>query len=645
MLQLIIDYDENDDLSNINQLMMSLDENQNKIVLQFEYVLDEEKAPNINDAFSKYVAQRQTSGVTEKNKLFHSFMERYQSHFFNEKIKSRNYDALNQPETLENTVTIKRSELDLNEIINFRCIDAKRLVGNDTEQVLSQLAARYYEYCYKNKRFEELEAGQEETEIELEQKLAETDASLTSIYDKAFDNVFTKIKQMGIKDDAIELQILSRLKADNLLKDNTKVKYLNEQGHQLPENFNGLGYLNLLNILFSLEIIITEFKRDNLQAKNTFKKPANINILFIEEPEAHTHPQMQYIFIDRIQDILKEMQEGSKAINLQTIISTHSSHIVAKLNNYEQIRYFRKNKQDTTVKHMKDLESEYNALDSSGRSYRFLKQYLTLNSAELLFADKAIFIEGTTERLLLPTMMKKIDLVNQDKTPLLSQHISIVEVGAHSQLFAPLIAFLEIRSLIITDLDISIIKPAIKDGKPVCAKDGTPKMTTEKERYISSSSEQLSTNTALEHFFPQCKSKALDSLVGLSFENKLLIKSDNKWISDQKGYVRITYQVMEEGYLGSSFEDAFFHLNRNFMIEIIDKEKNKQIDKLEGLKNRAYFTQIKEDKFEYDAYDLAEHCVNRKPALAIDILLNTDIESDNWQVPLYIKEGLQWLQN
>ena len=34
-------------------------------------------------------------------------------------------------------------------------------------------------------------------------------------------------------------------------------------------------------------------------------KPADINILFIEEPEA-THPQMQYVFVKNIKNLLRE---------------------------------------------------------------------------------------------------------------------------------------------------------------------------------------------------------------------------------------------------------------------------------------------------------------------------------------------------
>ncbi|WP_162126038.1 TOPRIM nucleotidyl transferase/hydrolase domain-containing protein [Flavobacterium phycosphaerae] len=77
------------------------------------------------------------------------------------------------------------------------------------------------------------------------------------------------------------------------------------------------------------------------------------------------------------------------------------------------------------------------------------KTYLTISRAEIFFADKAILIEGDTERILLPTMMKKLDIQNSasdlidKKIPLLSQNISIIEVGAFSQILNYLLISLE----------------------------------------------------------------------------------------------------------------------------------------------------------------------------------------------------------
>ena len=74
-------------------------------------------------------------------------------------------------------------------------------------------------------------------------------------------------------------------------------------------------------MVFNLHLIFDSFKKTHTDQE----KQADINLLFIEEPEAHTHPQMQYVFIKNIKTLLSEGKNGLN--NLQTVISTHSSHI------------------------------------------------------------------------------------------------------------------------------------------------------------------------------------------------------------------------------------------------------------------------------------------------------------------------------
>ena len=104
---------------------------------------------------------------------------------------------------------------------------------------------------------------------------------------------------------------------------------------------------------------------------------------------------------------------------------------------------------------MEDDEEEYE--EDKKRGFKFVKQYLTLNRSELFFADKVICIEGDTERILMPAMMYKVDKMQSSKNkstiPLLSQNISVIEVGAYSHVFIPLFVFLGIKALIITDID------------------------------------------------------------------------------------------------------------------------------------------------------------------------------------------------
>src|SRR3546814_20992859 len=84
----------------------------------------------------------------------------------------------------------------------------------------------------------------------------------------------------------------------------------------------------------------------------------------------------------------------------------------------------------------------------------FLHQYLTLSRCDLFFADKAILIEGTSERLLLPSMIRKTAEAAAGQPQLSSQYLTVMEVGgAYAHRFYDLLNFLELRTLIITDID------------------------------------------------------------------------------------------------------------------------------------------------------------------------------------------------
>ena len=261
-----------------------------------------------------------------------------------------------------------------------------------------------------------------------------------------------------------------------MLKDHTTVVY-EDEGKELPENHNGLGVMNLISIIFDIERIRREF------ARVSERKPADINLLFIEEPEAHTHPQMQYVFIKNIKDLLNQGIESRNGLRrtLQTIITTHSSHIVAECE-FEDLKYLKREHESGVIaKNMTDLEEEYSGHDEW---FKFLKQYITLDRSELFFADKAIFIEGDTERILMPTMMKMVDEatpLEERECRLTSQNISIVMVGNYSHIFTKFFNFIGFQKIcVITDLDICNKNVVGGRTKYECAKweEGSEQYTT-----------------------------------------------------------------------------------------------------------------------------------------------------------------------
>lgn len=137
--------------------------------------------------------------------------------------------------------------------------------------------------------------------------------------------------------------------------------------------------INLISIIMEVEIYLEDF----LKKSNETEKPADINLLFIEEPEAHTHPQLQYVFIKNIKSLLIDSisdEQGNRLINLQTIITSHSSHIVSECD-FDDIKYFKRSSNTEVVsQNLKELETRYKAeKDPERNHFKFLKQYLTLN--------------------------------------------------------------------------------------------------------------------------------------------------------------------------------------------------------------------------------------------------------------------------
>lgn len=142
---------------------------------------------------------------------------------------------------------------------------------------------------------------------------------------------------------------------------------------------------------------------------------------------------------------IKEFIRAKTNWHVQVVITTHSSHIIAE-SGFDNIRYFDNTAHQLIIKNLSEFRIKEDKKDPDGM--RFLKQYMALNRCDMFFADKIIMIEGTVERLLLPLM------INNVQPSLLTKYVSIIEVGgAYAHLFKDLLCFLNVKTLIITDLD------------------------------------------------------------------------------------------------------------------------------------------------------------------------------------------------
>ncbi len=377
--------------------------------------------------------------------------------------------------------------------------------------------------------------------------------------------------------DGSELETETTLDVERLLSRHTKVRYAGHHGILLPESYTGLGIRNLIFILLR----IVNFYR-------TFRAEPNapgVHLVFIEEPEAHLHPQMQEVFIRQVSKIAQQLsaQEGAPLPwPVQFIVSTHSSH-VANAAGFEAIRYFLPTAAGGIRQtEIKDLREGLRETPEDHR--RFLHQYLTLTRCDLFFADKAILIEGTSERLLLPVIIEKLEEAEPDAPPLSSQYMTTMEVGgAYAHIFFDLLDFLELRTLIITDLD----SVAAAGGAACPVHEGT-----------------ATSNACLNTWFGD----------GDCSPEGLLAKDDAAKVKELR---RIAFQrpEAEGGPCGRTFEDAFMLANPEmFGIEGATPEEQAQCawDKLDKIKKSEF-------------------------------ALKYAIDETGWTAPGYILDGLRWL--
>lgn len=589
-IQLImtVEYDENDNLCHLSEFILDLDPECKTVNLLFECSIKKDKMleglkTRGSMPLDKYVTNHIKECLVRKVYTFNSI----------EELKTENRYKL-----------IEKDFKDVDKLIDFEIIHAKRSVSSSEEKsgtkVLSKLTTDYYNHANINApdKFESINA-----------LIAKMDEDLGNNYEKFFNNFLANAKEflsMG------NLKVVSNLKAKEIVNDSSEVVY-GDLTQRLPEHLNGLGHMNILFLLLSIEIKKEVFKANN----------KDIKLLLIEEPEAHTHPQIQYIFAQKIEEILKEVP------NMQTIISTHSPHIVSN-HPFENIRYMslKKSENGDNI----EIKNFYNELSKKHigeeKEFSFLKQYLSVQSSELFFADKAIFIEGISEGILINyfsnqyDLKRKLEEVKKEEDdaeyksnyiPLSAQNITVIQAGANAKAFRHFIEFLQIPTLIITDIDTVYRKVGEKKTTyPACSVLDVDCCNT--------------SNATIKYYYAAPEFVYDCPVHNAWLEN--VKKHSQKCISD---FVNVSYQCEEDGYYPRSFEDAFINVNLATL--------KKHHGQLLGLKNKD------EIDTNGNIYDLTQKIIDKKSDFASSLLYiaYTD-KSVEWTTPKYIWEGLEWLQ-
>ena len=171
----------------------------------------------------------------------------------------------------------------------------------------------------------------------------------------------------------------------------------------------------------------------------------------------------------------------------------------------------------------------------------FLKKYIKLTHCDLFFADAAMLVEGTVEKLLMGMMIEKV------APRLESRYITVLEVGgAYAHKFASLMAFLGIPYVVITDID--TVKAT--DGRVSCPADEIGANTS---------------NAALKYYFG---TKERDKIVAINPKDQI----------KENGFCFVTFQRPVQAKLDGS--EVAFHgrtLEETFVYENLELFRMKKL--------------------------------------------------------------------
>ncbi|QCB39695.1 ATP-dependent endonuclease [Sphingobium sp. PAMC28499] len=221
----------------------------------------------------------------------------------------------------------------------------------------------------------------------------------------------------------------------------------------LPEDSNGLGYQNLISMVFRLMAFRDSWMRVGKAQHKVAEDDiiAPLHLVLIEEPEVHLHTQVQQVFIRQAYKILRnhELLRANPNFVTQMVVSTHSSHIAHECN-FESLRYFRRlpgGQKTIPTSCVINLE---NAFGGDQDTKRFVTRYLKVTHCDLFFADAAVLIEGPAERILVPSFVSS----HAEFAKLSESYITWLEIGgSHAHKLRSLIEKIGLTTLVITDID------------------------------------------------------------------------------------------------------------------------------------------------------------------------------------------------
>lgn len=530
----------------------------------------------------------------------------------------------------------------INSLIKVDFLSAQRHLSDGNAQARTEdLSKRLSRVYTRNQK-------QREDDHNALRALALSEDQLTNHFAEVFSDTFKSLRKLGYPGLANPtLEIRAALKLERLMGDQqAKVHYLLEEATAevealaLPDSYNGLGFKNL--IYMGVELLDIHSAWSSTEEGEEDKRQP-IHLIFIEEPEAHMHAQLQQAFVRKLTDLISPT--GDDGYATQFVITTHSPHILYE-RGFRPIRYFRRSP-ETGAKQSSAVFNLSVFYDQNEPDRDFLQRYMKLTHCDLFFADAAILVEGNVERLVLPLM------ITQGAKKLSAAYLSILEVGgAFAYRFRKLIEFLGLTTLIVTDLD-SVHPASPKKQEEAVAGEGAAAEAAEDAEEEDEDGGQDAEGEKKPKPRSKCPADTpgaitanqtlIQWLPGRSLIDELLVASPGDRLRsptvDGGAHVMVTYQCPVNATWGAdtlelksrTLEEAFAYEN----LAWCQKGEHREVGlfwaksptmSLEDLAAKIH-KRVKGENF-------------KKTNFALGLLASSDV---SWVVPTYIQKGLDWL--
>lgn len=580
----------NDIFSNLYQVLSitDIETKECNISIKYQIAEDEDFVVKVNKLLKS---------VNETNKplLFDKFKHIIDETVFNLKYYNDQNDQL--------------TNFKLKDLIELTYIRANNI---REEKCLTNAFGKIVEYKYNNSK-------ENEKALDLDKNIDDVNIQLSKYMKSNHSDELNKTIKKIINENKFQILLKSSLTIKTLLGNVIKY-YFQEKEKEIPEDQFGLGFTNLIMIIAEILQYMEKYPDTAYNSQ--------INLIAIEEPETFMHPQMQELFINKINDAIYDLLNiKHKNINSQLIITTHSPHILnSKIHNggtFNSINYIKEEKnfanvtplEDSSIAGLtkEDLKKLKDNKDDKNKQYldfEFIKKHIIFKISDIFFADAVIFVEGVCEYNLLQYYINKDEILNK-------LFISIVLIdGAHAKMYRNLIDILNIPTLIITDID---IERSAKEKGEEYKENG--KTFIGDYIQITSLDGRKSTNNTLKEFMGE--STPLE-----------------KYSYYEKDNLKVVFQNDIIGIFPTSFEESFLLTNKdsNELKDILHEIKPQietDISNNGGIEKNSFKWQC---KLSHDKARFANMILYK------EMTTNHNSDKNIFYLPQYITDGLEFLK-